>query len=93
MLYASHQNLNQVHTSHIRSEEYVILLKNISECVESTLRVDNTSEFYDGLGGPLEVCTNGVWAAICSSSWSLNHASVACRQMGISTECMSMKVQ
>ena len=93
MLYASHQNLNQVHTSYIRSEAYVIILKNASECVESTLRVDNTSEFYDGLGGPLEICTNGVWAAICSSSWSLDHASVACRQMGISTECMSMKIQ
>jgi hypothetical protein len=63
----------------------------VSECVESMLRVDNASEFYDGMGGPLEICFNGVWSAICSSTWTLDHASVACRQMGI-TESMSMKI-
>ncbi len=80
-------------TSYNRSEAYYwySLYINVSECVESTLRVDNASEFYDGMGGPLEICFNGVWSAICSSTWTLDHASVACRQMGI-TESMSVKI-
>lgn len=64
----------------------------MSECAESTLRVDNASELYDGMGGPLQICIDGVWSAICSRSWSLDHASVACRQMGILTESMSMNI-
>ena len=55
------------------------------ECTESTLRVTNTSGLYDGMGGQLEICKDGIWSAICSSSWTSSHATVACRQMGILT--------
>lgn len=58
------------------------------ECAESSLRLNNATGHYDGMGGMLEICINGVWTAICSSSWNSKHSAVACRQMGSLTQSM-----
>lgn len=32
--------------------------------------------------GRVEVCLSGVWSSICGSNWSIEEATVVCRQLG-----------
>ena len=36
--------------------------------------------------GRVELCLNGMWGAICASSWDDINASVVCRQLGYTGE-------
>jgi hypothetical protein len=43
-----------------------------------------------GLGGTvtfgyIEICNNGTWGSVCSSSWGTADAQVVCRQLGYET--------
>lgn len=51
--------------------------------MESDLELKNTSLSYNGSGGYLRICVNGVWSAMCGDNWEVADATVACRQLGI----------
>lgn len=53
-------------------------------CKHGDVRLDPSSQTYDGLSGVVELCVDGAWSAICSEDWSTLEASVACMQLGYS---------
>ena len=54
-----------------------------SLCLEGNIRLTGVS-FREGL---LEICLHGFWSSVCDNLWTVEDAQVACRQLGLSTEC------
>ena len=59
-------------------------------CYETASCNAGSIRLVDGnstLEGRVEVCTQGLWGAITTSSWDSNDAKVVCRQLGLPWEC------
>lgn len=55
----------------------------ITDCSEGDIRLQGS---YSSLEGRVEMCSEGgVWATICSTSWSKQEAAVVCRQLGFAS--------
>ena len=56
-------------------------------CREYDIRLVGGQNMFQG---KVEICSNGTWGTICASakgSWSRTHAIIACRQLGLPTDC------
>ena len=60
----------------VEKKIYILLVV----CEHSSIRLVESSS----LEGRLEVCNNGVWAAVCANFFDELDANVACRKLGYS---------
>ena len=51
--------------------------------LEFELRLVNTSEHGQGIGGLVEVFVDSVWGSICDDRWNDLTAAVVCRSLGL----------
>ena len=54
-----------------------LLLFSVVGCKDGDLRLRGSS-----LEGLVEICSEGMWKAVCGDSWSSEEASVVCRELG-----------
>ena len=55
-----------------------------SNCAEGDLRLTNGSSAKEGR---VELCSQGLWGAISTSSWDYRDATVVCRQLRYPSNC------
>lgn len=55
-------------------------------CNNGDVRLCDSADYCgpDVIEGRIEFCLNEVWGTICSNSWSVSDAKVACIQLGFS---------
>ncbi len=53
-------------------------------CTENSIRLFNGTSPYSGT---VQICRQSVWGTINSNSWTVNVSRVACRQLGLPTDC------
>ena len=58
-------------------------------CQDGDIKLVDSS---NPLSGRLEVCVNSTWGTICHDYWDNNDATVVCRQLGYSKECLKYNV-
>ena len=57
----------------------MFILWTVSNCVTGSIRLIYGSSSNNGI---VEICHDGVWGSITSSSWNSIDASVVCRELG-----------
>ena len=56
-----------------------MFIDNIGECTDGSFRLVNGTIEQEGR---VEICTNGLWGAVCHGSWNSIDAFVLCRSLG-----------
>jgi len=54
----------------------------VPECQTGAIKLSGGNDTY----GIVELCVAGVWSTVCSSSWEMADAQVACRELGFSPQ-------
>jgi len=64
---------------------FIILPRLVHDnCTEDEIRLYNGTHANNGV---LQVCREGVWGNIGSYAWSTYEAVLACRQLGLPSQC------
>ncbi len=67
-----------------REREHAVLVNIFEECVDGEVRLVNMESPQNSNEGRVEICMGGVFGGVCEepSNWSVQDASVVCRQLG-----------
>ena len=65
-------------------EELIIGCYEQSSCTSGDIRLRNGSSSMEGR---VEICSQGVWGSVTTSSWDSTDAQVVCKQLGYHWEC------
>ena len=61
-----------------------------SECKHGSIRLVNGTTRFEGR---VEICIDNVWGTVCHDWWSMDDATVVCRQLGFSTESETVSIE
>ena len=77
-------------TSIILGIELSFLLGHFDECNDTDVRLVGGTASVNETFGTVEICVRGIWGTVCHNSWDNADAAVVCRQLGLSSEGISL---
>ena len=54
----------------------------LTDCRDGSVRLVD-GDNYNAIAGRVEYCVGGRWGTVCNFEWSVNDATVVCRQLGL----------
>ena len=66
------------------------LIGHFDECNDIDIRLVGRRVSVNESFGTVEFCFRGIWGTVCDDSWDNRDAAVVCRQLGLSSEGISL---